>query len=37
MRVSNVHNIEDVTITTCILLIQPNIYHKSIDKKLTDY
>ncbi len=30
-------HIEDVTITTSILLIQPKIYHKSVSKKLTDY
>ncbi len=29
--------IEDVTITTYILLIQPKIYLKSVIKKLTDY
>ncbi len=29
--------IEDVTITTHILLIQPKIYYEGVNKKLTDY
>ncbi len=36
MPVLNVH-ILDGTITTRILLIQSKVYHKSVNKKLTDY
>ncbi len=36
MRVLNVH-IEDITITTHILLIQPKSCHKLVNIKLTDY
>ncbi len=36
MRVLNVH-IEDVTVTTRVLLILLKIYHKSVNKKLTNY
>ncbi len=36
MRDLNVH-IENITINTHILLIQPKIYHKFINKTLTDY
>ncbi len=34
IRVLNVH-IEDITITTHILLIQSKIYHESVNNKLT--
>ncbi len=36
MQILNVR-IEDITITTHVLLIQSEIYHKSVNKKLTYY
>ncbi len=36
MQVFNIH-IENITITAHILLIQPKMYQKSVNKKLTNY